>query len=295
MHISLAGKQAVYRQVDDHGDAVNINERTRTRCAFRYHHHTITHEPTERNFSLNGLSYQVVRDPLHGGVNINAAYDNMVVVPMGRTGRKHVSTSTRPAGGCSLYLYFSQLVNALVEAGENEKALTALDKVTGIVPDSTVRYGSDGVMFAQAYYRLGEEEKAKALIETIKGRLDANLNWFTRLRPAQLSNTMSDVIYNNITPMMLITRLYQQHDKENYITITDELLQHAYRFYTAGVPYLGDQILREITNGSLQGYYSLEPNDTIGRATEESVMQKSLGMMQQFSPRLMEQYSGSAE
>ena len=128
-----------------------------------------------------------------------------------------------------------------MEAGENEKALTALDKVTGIVPDSAVRYGSDGVMFAQAYYRLGEEGKAEALIETIKARIDTNLNWFTRLRPAQLSNTMSDVIYNNINPMLLITRVYQQHDKENYIAITDELLQHAYRFYTAGVPYLGDR------------------------------------------------------
>jgi hypothetical protein len=58
---------------------------------------------------------------------------------------------------------------------------------------------------------------------------------------------------------------------------------------------LGDIVLREITDGSLQGYYSVEPGDTVGRATEEGVMQKSLGMMQQFSPRLLEKYSGSAE
>jgi hypothetical protein len=181
-------------------------------------------------------------------------------------------------------LYYSQLVNALVEAGENKKALTALDKVTEIVPDSTVPYGSDGIMFAQAYYRLGEKGKAETLIGTIKGRIDANLNWFSRLKPAQLSNTMTDVIYNNINPLMFITRVYQQHDKEKYIVITDELLQHAYRFYTTGVPYLGDLVLKEVTDGSVQGYYSTQPNDSIGRATEEAIMQKTLGMMQQFQP-----------
>jgi hypothetical protein len=181
-------------------------------------------------------------------------------------------------------LYFSQLVNALVDAGENEKALTALDKVAGIIPDSTVQYGSDGVMFAQAYYQLGEEGKAETLIETIKGRIDANLNWFKRLRPAQLSNTMTDVIYNNINPLMLITRVYQQHNKEKYVVITDELLQQAEMFYRAGVPYLGDLILKEITDGSLQGYYSAEPSDSVGRVTEETILQKSLRMMQQFSP-----------
>ncbi len=302
MHINLAGKQAIYRQELMLMEILNnINDGNWERDV----HFATTITPSlymnlqNTNFSLNGLSYQVVPGtPLYGGVNINAAYDNMVNkfrwggleedpdIYLDETCRRMLST---------FRLYYSQLVNALVEAGENKKALTALDKVTEIVPDSTVPYGSDGIMFAQAYYRLGEKGKAEALIGTIKGRIDANLNWFSRLKPAQLSNTMTDVIYNNINPLMFITRVYQQHDKEKYIVITDELLQHAYRFYTTGVPYLGDLVLKEVTDGSVQGYYSTQPNDSIGRATEEAIMQKTLGMMQQFSPRLLEQYSGSAE
>ena len=84
---------------------------------------------------------------------------------------------------------------------------------------------------------MGESEIADALIETIKNRVNANLDWFVRLTPMQLSNTMTDVIYNNINPMMLVTSIYQQHDRDKYVTMVDDMLERARWFYTAGVPY----------------------------------------------------------
>ena len=143
-----------------------------TRHPFRDHHFIALHELAEHQLSLNGLSYQVVPGtPLNNGVNIEAAYDNMVNkfrwggleedpdIYFDETSRRMLST---------FRLYFTQLVDALVNAGENEKALTALDKVTGMIPDSAVSFGTDGLLFARAYYQLGETEKADALIETIK-------------------------------------------------------------------------------------------------------------------------------
>ncbi len=120
-------------------------------------------------------------------------------------------------------LYFTQLVDALISAGEKEKALTALDKVTTMIPSSAVAYGTDGLLFARAYYRLGEKEKAEALINDISDRVNRNLDWFVRLNPVQLSNSLSDLIYNNINPMMLISSIYQQHNKEKYRILVDDL------------------------------------------------------------------------
>ncbi|MDR2815836.1 MAG: DUF2723 domain-containing protein [Proteiniphilum sp.] len=297
MYVNLEGKSAIYRQelmiLEMLG---NINDDNWQRPI----HFATTITPSlymnlqNRNFSLNGLSYQVVPGaPLHNGVNIEKAYDNMVNkfkwgglennpdIYLDETSRRMLSTYR---------LYFSQLVDALIGAGENEKAQAALDKVTAMIPSSAVAYGTDGIVFARAYYRLGEKEKAEALITNISDRVNGNLDWFIRLNPIQVSNLLSDVIYNNINPLMLVSSIYQQYDKEKYTILVDELLQRAQTFYTRGVPYVGDTLLKEITDSSIRGYYSASANDTLYRATEEETMQKTLKMMQQFSPRLLEQY-----
>ncbi|SFK31010.1 Protein of unknown function [Porphyromonadaceae bacterium KH3CP3RA] len=249
-----------------------------------------------RNFSLNGLTYQVVPGtPLYNGVNIEAAYDNMVNKFRwgGLEKNPDIYLDETSRGMLSSYrLSFTQLIDTLIDEGENEKALTALDKVTTMIPSSAVAYGPDEIIFARAYYRLGEREKAEALIADISDRINRNLDWFVRLNPIQLSNTLSDVIWNNINPLLQITSIYQQYDKEKYTILVDNLLQRAQTFYTLGVPYVGDTLLKEITDGSVRGYYSTSANDTLHRATEEETMQKALNMMQQFSPRLLEQYSG---
>jgi hypothetical protein len=297
MYISLKDKSAVYRHELMIMEMLNnINNDNWQRPI----HFATTITPSlymnlqNHNFSLNGLSYQVVPGaPLYDGVNIEAAYDNMVNkfrwgglennpdIYLDETCRRMYSTYR---------LYFTHLVDALVNAGENEKALAALDKVTAMIPSSAVAYGTDGLLFARAYYRLGENGKAEALITDISDRVNGNLDWYVRLSPVQLSNSLSDVIYNNINPMMLITSIYQQYNKEKYAILVDDLLQRAQAFYMLGVSYPGDTLLKEITDSSIRGYYSTAADDTLHRATEEETMQKALKMMQQFSPRLLEQY-----
>lgn len=298
MIISLEGKQAVYRhELMILELLTNINDDNWERPL----HFATTITPSlymnlqENNFSLNGLTYQVVPgSPLNNGVNLEAAYDNMVNkfrwgglennpdIYMDQTSRRMLST---------FRLYFTQLIDELINAGENEKALTALDKVTSMIPDSAVSYGTDGLLFARAYYRIGEQEKAEALITDIHNRINANLNWFERLKSIQIANTMSDIIYNNISPLMLVKNIYQQYDKEKYMLLTDDLFKRAQAFYMKGIPYVGDTILREITDSSVRGYYSASADDTTRQAEEEGIMQRAMEMMEQFNPRLLEQYN----
>lgn len=300
MYISLKGKSALYRQElmilemlsninDDHWQRPIYFATTITPSLYM--------NLQNSNFSLNGLSYQVVPGvPLYDGVNIDVAYDNMV--NKFRWGGLEKDTGIYMDEACrrmlsTFRLYFTELVDALINAGENEKALAALDKVTTMIPASVVAYSTDGLRFAGAYYRLGETEKAEALIAGINERIEKNLEWFARLSTQQLSNTLSDVIYNNINPMLLTATMYQDYDKDKYKTLADDLLQWAQVFYLQGVPYLGNTLLKEITDNSVRGYYSTSAEDTLHRATEEALMQKALGLMQQFSPELLKQYQSA--
>ncbi|MDR0421666.1 MAG: DUF2723 domain-containing protein [Proteiniphilum sp.] len=302
MYISLEDKQAVHRQELMIMEMLNsINSGNWQRPI--YFATTIT--PSlymnlqNRYFSLNGLAYQVVPGaPLHNGVNIDAAYDNMVNkfrwgglennpdIYLDETCRRMCSTFRQ---------FFTQLVDALIGAGENEKALAALDRVTAMIPSSAVAYGTDGLIFARAYFRLGEREKAEALIADVSGRVNRNLDWYMRLSPVQVSNLLSEVIHNNLNHLMFVSGIYQQYDGKKYAVTVDDLLQRAQAFYQMGVSYAGDTLLKEVTDGAIRGYYSTPGDDTLRRAVEEETMQKTLGMMRQFSPRMLEQYQSAAQ
>lgn len=248
----------------------------------------------DSNFSLNGLTYQVVPgSPLNNGVNLEVAYETMVNkfrwgglendknIYMDETSRRMLSTYR---------LYFTQLVDALIDAGEFEKANIALDKVTTMIPESAVPYGTDGLIFARSYYKIGETEKGETLISAIHDRVNANMNWFQRLKPVDVANSMSDIVYSNVNPLLLIKNIYQMYDHNKYLEMTSSLLELSQSFYMIGIPYIGDIILRDVTDSSVRGYYSAPELDTALQSSEYQIMQEAMGMMNKFNPRLLEQY-----
>ena len=302
MYISLDGKQAIYRQDIMILEMLsNLNDDNWERPI----HFATTITPSlylnlqDTNFSLNGLTYQVVPgSPLNNGVNLDVAYETMVNkfrwggleydsdIYMDETSRRMLSTYR---------LYFTQLVDALINAGELEKANTALDKVTSMIPDSVVPYGTDGLIYARSYFQIGETEKAKDLISTINNRVNANMNWFKRLKPVDIANSLSDIIYNNVNPLLLIKSIYQMYDYDNYLVMTNDLLQLAQSFYMIGIPYVGDTILRDVTDSSVRGYYTAPEHDTVLQSNEYDIMQEAMGIMKQFNPQLLEQYGVSSQ
>jgi tetratricopeptide (TPR) repeat protein len=296
MYLNLGDKSAVYRQEMMIMELLtNINDDNWRRPI--YFATTVDRNLymnlQSSNFSLTGLAYQVVPGiPQSSGVNTEKAYDNLMNkfrwggleenpdIYLDETSRRMIST---------FRLYFNQLIEALIEESKNDKAVAALDKATTVMPGKAVAYGNDGILFARAYYRLGETEKAKQLMGEIEQRLQDNLSWYDRLTPRQMSNTMVDIYYN-VNSLLLITSVCQEYDKEKYKTYTNDLLQRAQSYYMQGAGYVGDVILKEITDSSIRGYYR-SVNDTVLQASEEATMQQALKLMQQFSPRLLEQYN----
>ena len=278
------------------------------------------------NLSLVGMTLQIVPgEPLSGGVNIHRAFDNMVnhfrfggleydpTIYFDETARRMITT---------FRWNFIQLINALIEEEMYDKARIALDRAVTAMPGSAVPYGRDGIMFARALFMIGEEEKAEALLSEIIPRMHQNLNWFQRLRPHQIASTMHDIYRNNLNPLLLATRIYQQFNLEQYQYMVDDLLLRAQSFYQSGVPSLGDMILHEITDDAIRTYMierriailqaeaqlglsvitteeDMERfHDLVDELMEESaqaqvastVMDQTLRMMQIFSPRLFEHY-----
>jgi hypothetical protein len=121
------------------------------------------------------------------------------------------------------------------------------------------------------------------------------MNWFKRLKAIDIANSMSDIIYNNVNPLLLIKSIYQMYDYDNYLVMTDDLLQLAQSFYMIGVPYVGDTILRDVTYSSVRGYYTAPEHDTVLQSNEYQIMQEAMGIMKQFNPRLLEQYGVSTK
>lgn len=250
------------------------------------------------NFTLEGLTYRVTPGkPLSDGVNTDVAFDNMVNkfrwggleenpdIYLDETGRRMIST---------FRLYFSQLIDALVAEGKTDKALAALDKCTTVMPSSNVPYGTDGVLFAQNYFEIGQKEKGQALLNEISERIVKNLDWFQRLKPVQIANSYRDIVYENINPLLLTASVYHEYDTEKYQLCVKDLLARAEFFYMQGIPSIGDVILKEITDGSIRAYHRADDKqDTTARASEEAMMQRTLQIMNQFNPKLLEQYGGA--
>jgi hypothetical protein len=57
---------------------------------------------------------------------------------------------------------------------------------------------------------------------------------------------------------------------------------------------MANSVLKEITDGSIRGYYTAD-DDTIRKSVEEHAMQQSLQMMQQYSPELLQHYNNAQQ
>ena len=299
MTVNLAGKSGLYRQELMILELLsNINKDNWKRPL--YYATTVghdTHLNMTPNFSLNGLTYRVTPgQPLEGGVNTEVMFDNMMNkfewggfdnpdVYLDENNRRMFSQMRN---------LFSMLIEALVNKGENEKALQALEKALTVLPSASMPFGHESIPLAEAYLRLGEADKGNAIIEEIENRIYMNLDWYNRLSPRQLRNSSSDILHYNLGILLRITDLYQIYDHEKYASHVDDLLSWSQFYYNQGLGQLANTVLKEVTDGSIRNYYSAS-DDTIRKSVEEEIMQKSLQLIQQYSPELLQHYNTQQE
>ena len=67
----------------------------------------------------------------------------------------------------TLRMVFSQLVTALIEEGQNEKAKEVLDFCFEVLPGKSIAYDDATEMLARSYYELGYVAEADAIMDII--------------------------------------------------------------------------------------------------------------------------------
>ncbi|NLZ95360.1 MAG: DUF2723 domain-containing protein [Bacteroidales bacterium] len=295
MTINLEGKSGLYRQELMILELLsNINKDNWDRPL--YYATTVghdTHLNMTPNFSLNGLTYRVTPgQPLEGGVNTEVMFDNMMnkfkwggfdnpKVYLDENNRRMFSQMRN---------LFAMLVEALIDEGKNEKALQALEKSLIVLPSASMPFGHESIPLAESYLRLGEIDKGDAIIKEIKDRIYLNLDWYNRLSPQQITNNSSNILHYNLGVLLRITDLYKLYDYEKYTTQIDDLLSWSQFYYTLGIGQLPNTVLKQITDESIRGYY-LATEDTVRQSMEEETMQKSIQLMQEYSPELLQHYN----
>ena len=299
MTINLEGKTGLYRQELMILELLsNINKDNWERPL--YYATTVghdTHLNMTPNFSLSGLTYRVTPgQPLGGGVNTEVMFDNMMnKFKWGGFDNPNVYLDENNRRMFSqMRNLFAMLVEALIDEGKDEKALQALDKSLTVLPSASMHFGHESIPMAESYLRLGEADKANAIIKEIEDRIYLNLDWYNRLSPQKMAANASNILHYNLGIMVRITDLYQIYDHEKYATHVDDLLSWSQFYYSQGLAQLANTVVKQITDGSIRGYYEAG-EDTIRQAVEEEAMQKALQLMQQYSPELLQHYNNQQQ
>ncbi len=118
-----------------------------------------------------------------GGVNAEACYDVfMDKSNWGNLNKPGVYVDRESARNSIIPKQnFMRAAEALVQKGENEKAIALLDRGLEAFPDSKISFDMYMIPFADAYYAAGATEKGNAIVERIFEIYNQNVNYYNRL------------------------------------------------------------------------------------------------------------------
>jgi tetratricopeptide (TPR) repeat protein len=102
---------------------------------------------------------------------------------------------------------FGRLITALLQEGDKDKALKAADYCMKVLPPTTVPNDYSSITLAEAYYRLGQKEKAEKITEDIANNTELTLKYFYSLNASQLNSVMNDVGHN-LAVLQSIIQMY---------------------------------------------------------------------------------------
>ena len=180
---------------------------------------------------LEGLAYRIV--PVKGQrerVNTEVMYDNMmnkfvwgnIADPNVYLDEQHIRMAR------TMRMMFAQLAEALINEGQEEKALEVLEKCLKEIPTTTVPADYSIAILAEHYYALGQTEKADNLIRPIFEDCIARIEWVNKLKPTHKKAVSQELsIRQNI---VLIQNLWMTARNYNS-ALTPELEIHFNKYY----------------------------------------------------------------
>jgi tetratricopeptide (TPR) repeat protein len=154
----------------------------------------------EDYFQLEGLAYRLVpvvskkKDGMPGRVAANRMYENVMNKFLWgdlKNPKLNVDPeSMRMTTGLRLNL--NRLAERLIDLGEKEKAIKVLDKCLEEMPDQTVPFNFIMIGVAENYYKLGQLEKANAIIRRLSEINEQDLKYYLSLNNKYFVNVESE-------------------------------------------------------------------------------------------------------
>jgi tetratricopeptide (TPR) repeat protein len=180
---------------------------------------------------LEGLAYRIV--PVKGRaerVNTEVMYDNMmnkfvwgnVANPKVYLDEQHIRMAR------TMRMMFGQLVNALINEKQYEKAEQALNKCLEVIPIETVPADYSIAILAQYYYELNKIEKADELTRLVLDDCVARIEWTKSLKASQRNVVSQDMSINqNVNLIHNLWLISKQHNS----TLSSELEDALNNYY----------------------------------------------------------------
>ena len=173
-------------------------------------------------FQLEGLAYRLVpiktvnaNANLSGRVATDIMYENMMEkFEWGNMDKENIYMDENNLRmTTNLRLQFSNLAGALMDEGDNERAIKALDRSLEVMPDRTVPYSRVLLPTIEEYYELGEFEKANGLTDTLFTRYEEEIDFYLNLDLEHVSSIQEEMQIANYMLqrfVQLTTLIYPQ-------------------------------------------------------------------------------------
>lgn len=180
------------------------------------------------HFQLEGLTYRLIpiktvndNPNLYGRVGTEIMYENVTEKFMwGNMDADDVYLDENVIRmATNLRLQLNHLAQALIDEGKEEKAREILDLSLQMMPDRNVPFDRLLMPTAEAYYELGDFEKANELTEHLFNIYEENMNYYFSLEPRFLKDIEQEMQIGN----MIIQRLYSTAKQNKQDDLADAL------------------------------------------------------------------------
>ena len=122
---------------------------------------------------------------------------------------------------------FAQLIEQLMKEGQKDKALAALDYAEKMIPAYNVPYDwqNGAVQMAEAYYQLGQTEKADKIMDALANKAIEYMTWYLSLDDSQFFVSTREFEYHIalLNEELKFMEKYKSKLSENYSGKLDEL------------------------------------------------------------------------
>lgn len=147
-------------------------------------------------FTQTGLAYQIIPVNQPGpSVDTDKMYDNMMhKFRFGGIDKPGVYLDENVMSMCrTIRSMFCLLADALIEKGEKEKAKEVLLYCQEKIPSNNVPHNYHAIALGECLYKVGEKEKAAAVLEDIINNTQKTLEWYFSLNDKQMRGAKEDI------------------------------------------------------------------------------------------------------